>query len=402
LYFDQTNAQNLEFQENGLLSNNAYIDGGLWGPCYYTIYQANSVIEGLTQYSGVDDSTKTELLGEARFLRALGYFYATNFFGNIPLVLTTNWIVTRTYTNSPSQEIYQQMINDLQYAQQVLPNDFSVANGERTRANKWAAAALLARVYLYQGLWASADSAATAVINAGLFSLVPLSMVPANSAPPSDSDVFAANSQEAILQLQPTTNSVDCTPEGKLFIPGQSSPPNLYLTPSLLNAFEPGDTRRIAWIDSTNYGGTVYYYPFKYFVGVPNQQANVPFPQYYMVLRLGEQFLIRAEAEANGAGNGITAAIQDLNAIRARAGLDSLSSGLSKTQVLQAVAQERRVELFAEWGHRWFDLKRSGNAATVLSTNKGFTVNSDALLYPIPNAEIIDDPNLQQNPGYQQ
>jgi hypothetical protein len=387
---DQGDVNAVQLQNNSMLSSNGYA-GLLWTNCYAVIYGANAVIEGLSQYSGVDDSTKAELLGEARFIRALAYFYTTNFFGDVPLVLSTNWHVTRTYPNSSAQAIYQQIISDLVFAQKVLPADFSVAKGERIRANKWAATALLARVYLYQKDWADAFTQANAVIGNDQFKLVD-----------SLDQVFNANSTEAILQFQPNTLSYNATPEGYLLIPPDPTQyPYVYLTTILLNTFEPGDNRRTVWIDSIVVNGTPYYYPFKYYIGRQEAQWNAPFPQYYMVLRLGEQYLIRAEAEVNGAGNGVSAAIQDVNTIRQRAGLDSLANSLSQSQVLQAVVQERRIELFAEWGHRWLDLKRAGNATSTLSANKGFTVSNNALLYPIPVSELIDDPNLHQNPGYQ-
>lgn len=389
-FFDRTDVSAIQLQNNTLLSNNSYVYSAIWAPCYSTIYGCNAVIEGLNEYSGVDDSTKTELLGEVRFIRALAYFYATNFFGKIPLVLSTNWQVTRTYSNSPTQAIYQQIISDLLFAQQVLPTDYSVANGERTRANKWAATALLARVHLYQSDWADAFTQANAVIGNSQYAIID-----------SLDQVFNANSPEAIFQLQPATNSTDYTPEGVFLVPDPPLAPYATLTPGLLNAFEQGDNRRNEWVDSIYFNGTMYYTPFKYNIGRLQAQFNVPFPQYYMVLRLAEQYLIRAEAEANGAGNGLSAAILDLDVIRNRAGLDSLSDGLSQSQVLQAIVQERRIELFAEWGHRWFDLKRTGDATTVLSAEKNISVDGNALLYPIPQLELIADPSLQQNPGYQ-
>jgi hypothetical protein len=64
------------------------------------------------------------------------------------------------------------------------------------------------------------------------------------------------------------------------------------------------------------------------------------------------------------------------------------------------VQHERQVELFAEWGHRWFDLQRWGTATTVLSADKGFNVPASQLIYPIPLTELTVDPNLKQNPGY--
>jgi hypothetical protein len=120
------------------------------------------------------------------------------------------------------------------------------------------------------------------------------------------------------------------------------------------------------------------------------------------VLRLSEQYLIRAEAEANVGDS--TDAISDLNVIRARAGLSSYAD-TTQGSLLSAILHERQVELFTEWGHRWFDLCRSGNAISVMSTvcpQKGGTWNPNGyqVLFPIPKTELINDVNLTQNPGY--
>ena len=115
------------------------------------------------------------------------------------------------------------------------------------------------------------------------------------------------------------------------------------------------------------------------------------------MLRLAEQYLIRAEAEAEKGQ--LANAINDINVIRNRAWLGSLPGNLGQTQVLAAIAQENRIEFFAEWGHRWFDLKRTGQANSVLAPIKPFW-ESTAQLFPIPYTEIQADPNLIQNPGY--
>ena len=123
-----------------------------------------------------------------------------------------------------------------------------------------------------------------------------------------------------------------------------------------------------------------------------------------MVLRLAEQYLIRAEAEVNGAGNGLGGAISDINAIRNRAGLPATTAS-TPAQVMAAIMQERRIEFFAEWGHRWLDLKRTGRVDSVMTIatplkNAGTKWQSFQQLYPIPANERAFDPNLTQNPGY--
>jgi hypothetical protein len=368
-----------QFQNNTLNSLNNYL-GTFWDNPYFEIYEANAAIAGLQASSTVTPSVKTELMGESYFTRAYCYFYLVNLFGNIPLVTTTEWAQTADLPNATPTQIYQQMVSDLGVAESTLPADFSVGNGQRIRPNKWAAAALLARVYLFEGNWMGADSAASAVLGSSLFKLTGLD------------SVFLANSLEAIWQLQPAGGSNYATYEANNNLPQplNSGYPNYILTTQLQNAFDSGDLRAVDWLDSTNYGGTYVYYPFKYKV----QSASVSdIPEFYMMLRLGEQYLIRAEAEAHGA---------DLNVIRARAGLPAYAGATDSSSVLTAIQHERRVELFCEQGMRWFDLKRWGIAANALDTiaGKPNPWNPDQLLYPIPIGEIKADPKLQQNLGY--
>jgi hypothetical protein len=122
----------------------------------------------------------------------------------------------------------------------------------------------------------------------------------------------------------------------------------------------------------------------------------MPLTEYNMVLRLAEQYLIRAEAR--GMQNDLTGAMDDVNIIRARAGLSSIDgTGFAQQDVLDAIDQERRAELFVEWGHRWFDLKRTGKIDAVLGPVKPDWQSKDAL-FPIAQTEIIANPNLIQNP----
>jgi hypothetical protein len=114
------------------------------------------------------------------------------------------------------------------------------------------------------------------------------------------------------------------------------------------------------------------------------------------VLRLAEQYLIRAEARTQQ--NNIAGAQADVNVIRHRAGLGDTPAN-DKESLLTAIDQERKHELFNEWGHRWLDLKRTGRADAVLSAIKP-QWKPTAVLFPIPESEIINNPALKQNPGY--
>ena len=379
----------------------------LWTSAYEIgIYGANAVLEGIdaSKSPNLSDSTRKQLTGEAKFIRAFCHFYLTNFYGDVPLVLTTDFNKTATLGRARQADVYAQIILDLKDAQTALPDNYISTGSQRIRPNKWAATALLASAYLYAGDNTNAAIQASSVIDhAALYHLEP-----------SLNDVFLTTSNEAIWQLQQNTsipNLGNATPEGELWLPNPlhtGQPSIISLTSQLVNTFEPGDKRRMNWIDSTNYTpapgtpASTYYFPYKYKTGSYNHTLGGTASEYYTVLRLAEQYLIRAEAEANGASGGAAAAITDVNAIRNRAGLGNLPATLQGDDLKAAIAKEWQTEFFCEWGHRWFNLKRTGQAHNVLSSipAKMPWKGDYQLLYPIPTPEIVIDHSLSQNPGY--
>lgn len=377
----------------------------VWETAYKTIYAANSVIEGIAASTAVTikDSTRKALTGEAKFIRAFAYFYLTNLFGDVPLALTVDFNQTSSMPRTPQQQVYQQIVSDLKDAADNLPESYPTGNGERVRANKATANALLARVYLYLGEYGNAAAAATTVIdNVASYGL--------------ETDltrVFLKESREAIWQLKQTNTDntlKNATPEGYQMLPGVpvTGIAKFVLSDELLNSFEEGDHRFVAWTDSTNNTGPqgtpgeTTHYPAKYRIGINNGVFGAEAKEYYVVFRLAEMYLVRAEAAANGGPGGAAAAIADLNVLRRRAGLGDLPATLTAPQIKAAVAKERQIELFAEWGHRWFDLKRTGMAHDVLSAMplKQPWPGDYQLLYPVPVSEIIVNHFLTQNPGY--
>jgi hypothetical protein len=374
------------------LNNSSHPD--FWVVPYGYIYDCNAAIEGLTNSTTDSATLKQQLLGEAKFVRAFMYFYLTNLYGDVPLATTTNYQVNNVATRTPQAQVYQQIIADLISAQSLLSDNYlnpdNSVTSERVRPNKGAATALLARVYLYTNDWEDAGTQASAVINNTT-----------NYALVNDlNGVFLANSTEAIWQLQSTIPEVN-TQDAITYIltagPNNGNNP-VALSPFLINAFESGDQRMADWVGINISNGTTYYYADKYKEGY-----GQPVTEYEMLLRLAEQYLIRAEAEANGAGGGTNAAVQDLNIIRNRAGLPDYSGATDKISLITAILHERQVELFTELGHRWLDLKRTATVNAVMSVvtpQKGGTWNPDWQLYPIPRSEIQVNPNLTQNPGY--
>ncbi|GGK18967.1 membrane protein [Yeosuana aromativorans] len=370
------NTDIVSFHENSLNPNNSNLLN-LWQEPYKYIYQANSVIEGLENTRGLDADIKQQFIGEALFIRAFCHFYLVNFFGDIPYIVTTDYIKNSSAVRQPNDEIYSKIVADLKEAIPLLP-DFYVSDG-RARPNTYAAQALLARVYLYLEDWENAHLLTTSVIGTTEHFELETNL----------DQVFLKDSREAIWQLQPVIDGLN-TVEGFAFIL-YGVPRNSALSSNVLDAFDDGDLRKESWIGTITSDSDTYFYPYKYQVFFGSDLT-----EYYMVLRLAEQYLIRAEASAQL--NNIEAAKADLNVIRNRAGLGDFL-GNSKAELLEAIYKERQRELFAEWGHRWFDLKRTGKADAVLSVLKPGWQSTDTL-FPIPQSELQNNPKISQNPGY--
>lgn len=388
-----------EFYRNAMNAVDINSSVGLWKAAYNYIYQANAVISGLHDNTHINTTVNHQLTGEAYFIRAFWHFQLTNLYGDVPLALTTDYTITSTLARTAQKSVYQQIINDLKTAISLLNSNYvditdTVTTSERIRPNKATAQTLLAKVYLYSGDYPDAATTATQVISNSMYAL--------------DTDpnsVFLKNSSEAIWQLQPTTplRYAGATYEGQSFIltskPGSGAANNAAISPQLLSAFEAGDTRLTKWINSIKVGGATYNFPFKYKYN--NKNAGGTVREYSMVFRLAELYLIRAEANAQSGGN-LQQAIADLNVIRTRAGLQN-TTATTQPDVLNAIYHERQVELFSEWGNRWFDLKRTGTIDAVMgavTSSKGGTWQSFDALFPIPFSEITADRNLTQNAGY--
>lgn len=386
---------NSEFNVNDILpSNNAL--ASFWSQPYNHIYRANDIIEGLSASKGVTLETKKQLLGEALFIRAFTYFYLVNLFGDVPLVLTTDYRINALISRTPKDKVYEQIVLDLKEAESLLSSDYSFSKGERTIPNKWTAKALMARVYLFLKKYEDAELVATEVIeNTTLYDTVAVDLV------------FLKNSKEAIWQLsRDNGNSRDA-----ITFKFTGAPVNGSLRKSVVSLFDATDLRLKRWIGSTINGGVEYFYPDKY-----KSTLLSPITEYATVFRIGELYLIRAECRIHN--QKIADGIADLNVIRIRASpsppnnLSLIPGDLTKAEAISVLEEERFRELFSEWGHRWLDLKRwpssmfpgdfsLSRADDVLPVLKPGWTKEDKL-YPIPKVQLDNSPGManQQNPGY--
>lgn len=380
LSYSQTN-DNQQFYNYTLTPLNTVIPG-LWQYPYQSIYQVNAVLSGIAGSTGLSASFKQQITGEMEVMRALYYFNLVNLFGGVPLVTSTNYSETARLPRATTAAIYGQVLADLNDATKKLTVNYPSAG--RARPNLYVATALLARVNLYLGNWQSAYNEADSVIKAGMYDVTNTPVT----------GVFLSGSKEAIWQI-PGNQGYAGVADAQRFIPSSATAaPNYLVTPPLLTAFETGDKRLQNWIGTTTINGTTLRYPYKY----KNRSASTTPMEDQMILRLAEMYLVRAEASLRL--NKLSDALADVNVIRARAGLTgSTANPTSETEVLNAIMHERQVELFCEWGHRWYDLKRTGKAATVLNAVKS-GYKDEAALYPIPQSQRLLNNLLTQNPGY--
>ena len=384
----------------------------IWQYMYEGINRANYMVENSDK---MDFPRKNELYGEVHFLRAFFYFELTKFFGDVPLFTTSRLTAgdSATLSRSPQSEVYALIESDLQAAISALPLEKST-NG---RATSLTAHALLGKVYLYQDKFDEAASILEPLI--GLYSL------PAD--PQSTFLKGGENGPESVYEIQHTKESnwwdwgyVPQGTEGNFGvihhgIRGYSGP--LYSsgwsfnvpTQDLVDAFAAGDKRKDvavldieAWATSTGAKYTTGYEHTGYFnnkyiprAGESQAQQELNYETNYRAIRYADVLLMAAEANNRASSPNVSKAQNYLNQVRARAyGNSSNASSSTGTTLTQEIWDERRLELAGE-GSRFFDLVRTGQAASIISV----FVAGKHELFPIPQTEI-DVSNLTQNPGY--
>lgn len=387
----------LPFFHNELTADERVVRG-IWSTAYNQVNHANQTIEKIAQSEGMTEKGRRQLTAEAKFIRGIYYFYLINLFGEVPLILTSRYQETQQAKRMPITQVYQQIEQDLQEAVAGLPEAwpvYPITGAVPIRATKFAAMTLLARVHLYRGNWQQAIQQCDAVIDAKKFKLAT-----------EPNEVFRMSSPEIIFALQPTSKEYN-TAEGHFFVYQPAimpAGPAYVLTDSLVKAFEPTDKRFIAWAKPAMVENKRVYAPDKYEVYDGEQLIEVN-----LALRLAEVYLMRAEAYAQVDNTPL--ALADLNTIRQRAALPALNTVEDKPALLRAVQQERRIELFGEWGHRWLDLRRW--PSQLYPSNPGRSRADDILgnfpgkiwapwktRWPIPASEIVKLPALAQNEGY--
>lgn len=409
-----------------------------WDACFTGIMRANVVLERVPDIQFQDESLKTRVLAEARFLRGFYYFELVRLYGGVP-------IYDRPFSGDLNDELFQPARNsaeevyafieaDLQAAAQDLP--LAYEGVDIGRATAGAAQAYLGTVYLYQQEYQQARDAFLAII-AGEFG--PYELVPFIN----NFDAENENNTEALFEVQFTTgvgrgfsdldrddtaesfwiatalnpgrvrgfaNGVPSVEVNDFFdqFPEEDSvrrpftiarPGDVWgsWNPIYVNAIDSGQFR-----DRTGEREGVPLSGVRKYTEGPAPVGFVQSPRNFRAMRYADVLLMFAEAE-NEVNGPTAAAYEAVNQVRARAEVSPLPPGLSQEAFFERVVQERRLELTFEFV-RFFDLVRwsqRDNVPAIASTDNmpGFVAGKNEVL-PIPEGELIRNPNLTQNDGY--
>ena len=405
----------------------------LWGSCFIGLQRANLVLQKVPAITGMDPAIQKRCLGEAQFLRAKYYFDLVRAFGDVPLftVPPANPAAVNI-PRTPAAEVYKQIEQDLTDAIGNLPPSYSGA--DLGRATKWAAAGLLAKVYITQGKKAEAAQRAREVIAGSGKSLW------ANYG--DNFKIANENGQESLFEVQYVSgrngyerNNVGfCgneffAPRGSGTTPAGGGYGFNIPEPDFVSGYEADDTRKAVtiWVPGDVYptgsatpaqlpqapGSPFGYNCKKWFIGKVNTNIwdsglNIP------VLRLADVYLILAEAAGP-----TTEGLDAINKVRRRAfGLPTNTPSAARDLTAAtpdftgAVLRERKYELAFEFD-RWFDLKRYNGTPNgliprmtqqsaflrTLGIQRGIPTEKNLVL-PIPQSEMDANPALVQNPGY--
>lgn len=384
--------QDYESFENHTMSDDNELVLGYWNSYYEALYMINNIIASA---ENIDFDTQADLIGEAKFLRALYYFDMVRAWGDIPLV-TSPLSIKDAYAQgrTPMADVYSQIVEDLTFAVANLP---SKANQRFVgAATSDAANTLLGKVYLTVGDKAKASETLLKVY--GKFSLVPYANL---------WDKTKKNNVSSIFEIQYKGGKAN--PYSKywaMFSPLDNRVVTAWgagmnqVSLDLWNAYEAGDPRRDLSIQDGYTTANGVHVDVKYPIKWIDEEAEVDglreaSDNNFIILRYADVLLMLTEA---------TGDVKYLNEVRDRVGLPHYGAAGYPSQyntVDLACEHERQVELALEF-HRWFDLKRTGRAIAVIkNSSKNLTINANQLVLPIPLEVITQNPDvITQNEAY--
>lgn len=356
-----------------------------WTSLYTMISRANYAIKYIPGIFEDDDEESMQLLGQARALRALAYFYAVRVWGDVPLITEPYLSAEQdVFTAKTNQETVLDLVEeDLEYAAANCADN--EGDDSKILIIKGAANAFLTQVYMWRHKYAEALVASQKVLDNDLYSLASLS---------DWSAIFMnGNSGESIFEIgynSERTNQLR-------ILYAQGSFAEFWPSETFMNSFESGDLRQTKIYNITEAEPKQIW---KFFGEGFDDGSSDPSDNNIVLTRLSDIMLLRAEA-LNKQGD-TDGALALLNTIRERAGLPALTVATANSMygdLESAILHERDIELCYE-GHRWFDLVRTGKAISTMQPLNGIS-NEGNLLWPISLSALNENPNLVQNTYYQ-
>ncbi len=388
------------------------VQADFWSRNFIGVYRCNVILSKLPNVPDLEASTMAMYTAEAKFLRAYYYFDLVREFKNVPLLTEPlSPADAGNVTQAAPEDVYAQIEKDLNEAIPDLPEIRPTS--ENGRITKMAAVALLGKVILWQ------NNESRMLEAANLFEQVNTS--PNYHLLDNYGDVFSASNKfnaECIFEVVHTSKALSGWEawgnfEGNIYT--QMIGPRSYtgptykagygfnpIIPDFVNFMKDDPRYEFTVLDMSSIPGASYsasyqntgYFMKKYAPLAENYSTIggdpvVNWPNNEIEIRLADTYLMEAEALVRGGGD-VNKAAYYLNAVRARVGLDPVAA------TKENIYRERRLELATE-GQRFFDLVRTGQAATVLAF-KGFVAGKHEIL-PIPLAELTNT-KFVQNPGY--
>ena len=394
--------ESVDIVNHDIKTNNSLLENA-WNTAYNAVYIINNIVENLeeTNISFSDPALRSRLIAESKTIRALIYYNLVQAWGDVPLVLNViSPSESYSYGRESKSHILEQLISDLKESASHLPDRYT--GNDVGRITKYAATAVLAKVYLLQGDKTNATAELKKIIDSQIYSL------DANNDGRADIKDFAylfaqdtKNSKESILEVQYLAgeNNVNSSHQ-ELYAPwhfsfhlpestiafrgsGLNTP-----TESIITEYEENDNRKDlslqeGFIDLQTGEFVDYPYTIKFY------DSNYLYPgQNFEIIRYADILLLYAE---------LTNDSSYLNQVRTRAGLPEYGSPQYPTSkyptLADAIDHERRVELAFEF-HRFSDLVRTGRAKNELG------LADYQLLFPVPQNVIDVNPIITQNAGY--
>lgn len=402
-YVGGDNVQNFQMDEYRILASNTNVNRD-WVYLNTFIDHCNMILNYVdsAQDPALTTARKNEMKSEAAIFRAMYWFHMAQLWGDSPLVTMAvidinsgnfEQVYSQLYpTRKPVTEVYTKIIEDLEGAIANAP-----ASSEKFRANKGAAYTLLAKVYATKPNpdWAKVKQYCDLAMGQG-YSLLP-----------TYDHLFDGTHEgnaESIWEADGNAGSIWAW--GTFMFSGTDW--KKFNTPSndLVKTFnDGGDTQRLnSSISFSSVSWSDAYWPSNNYPFM-NKMRLTDGHQNFYVLRYADLLLLKAEA--NIQTGDFTGAATLINQVRARVGLSPVTIA-SADDGINKLLLERKMELAFE-GHRWFDLKRTGKAISILSQQKNgagtilpyaANINQNRLLWPIPQAQMDKNVNLTQNPGY--